>query len=144
MKRQQISYDSIVEDIKQCVQTFQEYDCIVGIARGGVIPATLFAYQLNLKDIYITQLSSYDKDNKHTTLFEKVPLNISDILNKKVLFVDDISDTGQTLNYIKQTYSKYTMDSKFYTCIYKVKSIFKPDYYGKIVNEDTWLDFPWE
>lgn len=139
-----ISYDNIVKPIQHYAPLFKDFDCIVGVARGGVIPATLFAYQLNIKDIYFTQLSSYDTNNKQSTLYEKVPLTVNNILDKKVLFVDDIADTGHTLNYIKQFYSRYTKESKFYTCIYKEKSTFKPDWYGEIVDNDTWVDFPWE
>lgn len=143
-ERRYISYDSILEPIQYHTRFFDDFDCIVGIARGGVIPATMFAYQLNIKDIYFTQLSSYDTNNRQSTLYEKIPLTVSYILDKRVLFVDDIADTGHTLNYINQFYSRYTKESVFYTCIYKEKSTFKPDYYGEIVDNDTWVDFPWE
>ena len=143
-ERRYICFDSIINHIDNYKCLSNSIDCIVGIARGGVIPATMFAYKLNIKEIYFTQLSSYDKDNKQTTLYEKVPLSVSHIIDKRVLFVDDIADTGHTLNHIKDFYSRYTKDSKFYTCVYKQKSTFKPDFYGEIVDDDTWVEFPWE
>ena len=139
-----ISYDDIVKDINDHIAPFKCIDCVVGIARGGVIPATVFAYKLNIKDIYFTQLSSYDSNNKQTSLYEKLPLSISHILNKNVLFVDDIADSGNTLNYINKVYSRYVKEAKFYTCVYKARSVFKPDFYGRAVDDYTWVNFPWE
>jgi len=81
-------------------------------------------------------------------------------LKKKILIVDDINDTGATLNWIKQDWRNsclpnqvdwnYVWGNNVRTAVltHNLSSNFKdPDYYVWEVNkseEDCWLVYPWE
>lgn len=137
-----------ITDIQDGVNRFTsnapKFDCIVGIARGGMIPAALLAYKLDIKDFHTIQLSSYDSNNKRGTLFEKSYLDVKSILNKNVLFVDDIADSGYTLRYIDNSYKRYTTQCWYFTCVKKPRSVFNPTFSGIVVDNESWVNFPWE
>jgi hypoxanthine phosphoribosyltransferase len=70
------------------------------------------------------------------------PISIS-VKEKKLLIVDDVADTGQSLVLVK----KYLKDEgaseiKIASIYYKPWSIVIPDYYQKETN--LWIIFPWE
>ncbi len=65
-------------------------DIIVGIARGGVIPAVMLAKRLNVKDMYCLKVR---KDEPRTVVAEV----FTDVNQKKILLVEDILDTGKSL-----------------------------------------------
>jgi len=134
----------IQDGVNQFACNAPKFDCIVGIARGGLIPAALLSYKLDIKDLYTIQLSSYDSNNKRGSIFEKSWLDVKSILNKNVLFVDDIADSGYTLRYVDNAYKRYTAQCSYFTCVKKPRSIFTPTFAGTIVNDESWVNFPWE
>jgi len=88
---------------------------IMGLPRGGMIPAVMLSHKLN------------------------VPFfGAGMILNKNVLVVDDICDTGETLNRLKQS-GCLTASIHF-----KSTSIVRPDFWYGIVGEEDWIVYPWE
>lgn len=89
---------------------------IYGIPRGGLIPALMLSYRLDLPLIL-------DKRN----------------ITDKTLIVDDIADTGETL----QKLLKGKEYGAIATVWYHPQSKVVPLYYVEIKG-DTWLIFPWE
>ncbi len=68
---------------------------------------------------------------------------------KRVLIVDDICDTGETFKKLKDELSKElpNLEVKFASLHYNTPAIFKPDWYGTLINkeiDDVWLVYPWE
>jgi len=123
----------------------KKVDYIIGIGRGGLIPATILGYQLN-KPIYNLGLSSYD-DKKRTDNINEYQSGIDfTALNRKktILIVDDLSDSGNSLHYAVEKYSWAVKRVYTATIFLKDKSEFKPDFYWDKVNSDTWIKFPWE
>jgi len=118
-------------------------DIIVGIARGGWIPARLLAdfygnrRTANIK-IEFYNNTSRASDNPIITqeISEKVE-------NKVVLIVDDVADSGKSLiaavEHIEEMGAKEIRTATLY---YKKHSIIKPEYY---INEtEAWIVYPWE
>ena len=65
-------------------------------------------------------------------------LNFLNYDRKKILIVDDISDSGQTLKYYKKAgYTTATLDVRSTT-------ITKPDYYVNWIDNADWIVYPWE
>ena len=74
-----------------------EVDVVVGIARGGVVPASMVAHQLGVP-LSVLRVNYRDDDNKPRTpaprLLEDVNFECAGL---GVLLVDDVSVTGATL-----------------------------------------------
>ena len=87
-------------------QTLPKVDAVIGISSGGITPATLVAYELNLP-LYTLAINYRAEDNKpqrqKPELLEPLPKN----LPKQLLLVDDVSVTGQTLKLAKGLLNKH-------------------------------------
>lgn len=116
---------------------------VIGIARGGLVPATIISYVLDIP-LVTCSVSSYDDTIKGELTIQD-DLNISKFTkDSKVLIVDDICDTGDTIHWI--TNKLTTSNIKHETaCIFtKKKHVEKLKFYGSVVSEDKWIVFPWE
>ena len=126
-----------------------EPDIIIGVSRGGLIPIRVLSDFLNNDNISVIRVKFYERSGKRgrTSKTRKEPTIIenttADIRNKKILVVDDVVESGRTLeivknNLIKRGPSKVLTSALFY----KRKSRPAPDFYAKIT--DKWIVFPWE
>ena len=126
---------------------------VVGIARGGLIPATLIAKHLNVREVISLGLKSYNDGDDYETR-EPVP-EVYQHINQcfqisrgtsRVLIVDDITDKGNTFNFISRYLHDMSMAINFYTAalFYKESSTYTPTYTHTEVPDDEWLVFPWE
>ena len=129
-------------------QTNDDFDCIIGIAKGGNIPATLISYELEVPTFKTIQIKSYGDDNERkSTIFSSGTLSLIDELNKynNVRLGDDLADSGKTLSEFHELYkfisNKVKVPNIKTACLYyKTKS----DYYASSTEEEVWLNFPWE
>lgn len=125
---------------------------VIGLSRGGLIPATIVANHLNVRNVYSIGLASYDLDpdnnihiHKHD-VYQQIPID-SPCMRKgeTVLIVDDISDKGATFQHVIQTYmARASCDYVTMSLFVKPETIHMPDYYHKSVSQDEWITFPWE
>lgn len=126
---------------------------IVGLSRGGLIPATYLShyFDIPLHTLHISLL-----DNHH---IESKSFLSNDAYNgKKILIVDDINDTGTTLYSLKKNWESYYNDGqwdklvwnnsvKFAVLIDNLSSDISVDYAGVEINKaenPEWCVFPWE
>jgi len=101
-----ISFNKISRELKKF--EFPPFDIVVGIARGGVVPAMLIAHQFDRELVLLT--FNYRDDTNQPRYDEPVFLsgNIKDIpKHKKILLVDDVSVSGKTLNAAKALLRDY-------------------------------------
>lgn len=127
-------------------------DVIISVSRGGLIPATLLAYKLNVRTLvnYAIQSYSDDTNSREDFIVDQSPTNslhfIEKFKDKKILVVDDLSDTGTTIEYIYHDLTKnYNFQNvKTATVCIKDDTRFVPDFYIQKYPSDTWLTFPWE
>src|SRR3990167_4686644 len=85
-----VTINSVVTKARQLVSAngrFEDIDFVVGMSRGGLIPAALIATEINkpLVAIYINK--------KDEIFFDREEW----IVGKNILFVDDVCRTGSTL-----------------------------------------------
>lgn len=143
MEKVDVGFETIsflVEELNRKINI--EYDYIVGVGRGGFIPATLLAYKQD-KKILAFGISTYD-DNLSNSDIGNIyqPLNIPEDC-KRVLVVDDICDTGNTFDIIRTLYSDKVQ--LFFSSLYvKQATEDKVNFYSTIVEDEVWLNFPWE
>ena len=88
-----LSFNEISKRINKLVLT--NFDLVVGIADGGTVPASLIAYELGV-DLKMIKINYRDNNNK-PIYNEPVILSQENIIDKKVLLVDDVSVSGKTL-----------------------------------------------
>lgn len=108
----------------------KEFEFIVGLTRGGSVLATALSYSLNVPVKYV---SPDDSD------FFKF------LYWHQCLIVDDINDTGKTLEKVKLYMSSF--DHYYLTIFNKKTSISKVDYFAREIKEEDnnkWIQFPWE
>lgn len=118
-------------------------EVIVGVSRGGWPPARIMSDLLENPRVANMRVEFY-KDigvrSKKPRITQPVT---SEVTGKRVLVVDDVSDTGHSLkvvvSHLKRRGAKEVKVSTLYM---KPHSIFRPDFYAKTTSK--WIIFPWE
>jgi len=138
------SYENFRSDTKQLIVEVESFEAeaIVGIARGGLTLSHCMAEGLNLREVQTIRTELYDGDCKRQdiSLF-----GVCDFKNvKRVIVLDDIADSGETLKaimeYLESNFEE--IEFKSATLFYKKTSIYKPDFW---INEaKEWIEFFWE
>ncbi|MCW4034381.1 MAG: phosphoribosyltransferase [Candidatus Bathyarchaeota archaeon] len=118
-------------------------DTIVGVSRGGWVPARILSDLLENSNITNVATEFYvgiAQTKQEPTITQ--PISIS-VKGKKVLVVDDIADTGKSLKHVTAHLAEHgASEVKVATIYYKPLSIVLPDYYEK--QTSSWVVFPWE
>ena len=109
---------------------------LVGVARGGLIPATLVAHKLGLRRIVSLGLMSYeDGAEAHQGAMKAYGPTLDDA----AIVIDDIIDSGRTLEAVRQRYPKAVVAA----LVDKTEGAS-----GVISGRQTpmgeWVEFPWE
>ncbi len=141
--KQYYDYTNFRDDTKQLIERVKDFkaEAIVAIARGGYTLSHAMAEGLGIRDIQSIRTELYDKESKREilSLFGSCDFKV-----KKVLIIDDIADSGETLAYIMKYLQKNFPDITFKsaTLFYKKTSIYEPDFW---INEaNVWIEFFWE
>ncbi|MGC4932382.1 phosphoribosyltransferase [Gordonia sp. DT30] len=130
---QQVADDGFVPDI------------ILGIARGGLIPAGAIAYALDCKLMISLNVTFYTGIGE--TLAEPVMLpsllESSGLRDQKVLVVDDVADSGKTLALVDDFCRQQGRVAEVRNAVIyqKPHTITRPDYCWRTTAR--WIDFPW-
>lgn len=139
--------DLIVELEIQIKKSKKKYDLIIGINRGGLVPSVMMSHRLNVPHGVHTVHSYQGTEKKEL----KTDLYISMIglikAHHNILLVDDISDSGESLKAALKSIRKKDSDAvnmDIATLHYKPKAIVKPNYFGKEIEDDVWVMYPWE
>ncbi len=125
------------------IESGYEPDIIVAISRGGFDPARILCDQLSIRRLASLQVEFYSgvKDTAEKPRIVS-PLN-ADINGQKVLVVDDVSDTGDSLMLAKEhILTKRPGDLRVATLHIKPWTKFRPDYHA--AETKAWIVYPWE
>ncbi len=120
----------------------QDFDAIVGVARGGLCLSHCVAEGLNIRNVQTLRTELYDGSSKRKEIYLFGSCDFSDV--KKVLVVDDIADSGETLqavmDYLEINFKNVEFQSA--TLFYKKSSSYEPHFW---INEaKNWIEFFWE
>lgn len=123
---------------------------IIPIARGGLIPATMLSHELGIPIRHVLNVKTYtDKKRNASGVYAEDMLNLGREEIAGAVFIDDIIDTGTTIEFINATYP----DAVFAALIGKPKGMDRVGHKGLDVlthlpiikvPDDTWVEFPWE
>ena len=120
-----------------------EPDVIVGVSRGGWIPARIMSDLLETPKLANVTAEFYvgvAETKREPTITQPVSVSVKD---KKVLVVDDVADTGESLKHVNlHLKNQGASEIKIATIYYKPWSITVPHYYEKETR--CWIVFPWE
>ena len=121
-------------------------DLVIAIARGGYVPARLLCDFLDVHDLLSIQILHWGKAAEITAVAHvKYPYEVN-LQGKKVLLVDDIVDTGDSVivarDYILSKWRPSMLKIAAMQWISPVAKI-KPDYYVEEVKEWVWYQYPW-
>jgi hypoxanthine phosphoribosyltransferase len=136
-------YKMLLEQSEKICKSRYQPDIIVGIARGGIIPANILSDLLKINKVAIIRIEFYEGIAK-----QRIQPILTHTLNvavdgKRILIVDDVSDSGQSLKIVKQHLTeKGAMEIKIATLYAKPTTQTLPDYFEK--TTDCWIVFPWE
>src|SRR5690625_1783513 len=113
---------------------------IVAITRGGMVPACLIALELIIRIVDTISIRSYDHQTQARAeiLKEPDPARIGD--GAGVLIIDDLVDSGRTLEVVRSRYPA----AHFATVYAKPKGKPMVDSHITEVSQDTWIFFPWD
>ena len=118
-------------------------DVIIGVSRGGWAPARVLSDLLENPEIANVKVEFYlgvDERRKEPIITQSVSVKVK---FKRVLVVDDVSDTGRSLRLVKDYLLKEGVRNlKTATLYHKPWSVTLPDFYEKTTR--NWIIFPWE
>ena len=134
-RKEYINY--LIADLtRQIIKSDIKFDVVVGIANGGLHISIPIAKSLQLphKSVRIQTYGS----NKTKTHIKVENIDYIPQLFKNPLLVDDIVDTGATI----ELYKEYFGPATIATLYCKNSSNIIPDFYVRKTNQ--WIEFPWE
>jgi hypothetical protein len=136
-------YDLCVKISHDVVRSEFKPDAIVAVGRGGWIPARIISDFLNIRELYSVKAEHWDVAETKDDAVITQPINVN-IKDKKILVIDDVADTGKTLNVvINHLLKSGAREIKSAVLQYKKTSEFIPDFSGEILKRWVWIVYPW-
>ncbi|MBE9862526.1 phosphoribosyltransferase [Campylobacter concisus] len=139
------SYDEFAVDAKKMAKDIKdEFDpeVILAVARGGLTLGHSLAVALENRNLFTLNSIHYEDTNKLDTI---QIFNVPDLSKyTKILLVDDIIDSGESMVEIKRELLKRypNLDIKIATVFYKEKALLLPEF--KVKEAHDWVEFFWD
>ena len=136
-----ITWERIHQDCKMLAARLHavgKWKRIVGVARGGLIPAAIIARELSVKLVDTVCVTSYTvRTQGEATVLKEVH---SEDQGRDWLIVDDLVDTGKTAQVVRGL-----LPNAYFATVYS-KPEGRPyvDTYVMEMTQDTWILFPWD
>ncbi len=113
---------------------------VVAITRGGMAPAMIVARELDIRTVDTISVKSYDNQDQSEATVLKSPDATLMGDGTGILVVDDLVDSGRTLELVRKLYPK----AHFATVYAKPKGRPQVETFVTEVSQDTWIFFPWD
>jgi adenine/guanine phosphoribosyltransferase-like PRPP-binding protein len=134
-----ISWEQLHRDSKALawrLVEMQTWTGIVAITRGGLVPASIIARELEIRLVDTVCISSYERRRQGEIKVLKTP----DTDGGGWLLIDDLVDTGKTAGVVRDMLSK----AHFATVYAKPAGRPLVDTFITEVSQETWILFPWD
>ena len=138
------SYEEFKVDVNHLAKEIKPYnpDVILAVARGGMTLGHFLAEALEMRALYSINSIHYEETHKLDTINI---FNIPDLSKaKRVVIVDDIIDSGETMIEIKRVLGEKfpETDFKVASVFYKEKALLRPDFAARDTTD--WIEFFWD
>ncbi len=119
-------------------------DIVIAIGRGGYVPARLLCDCLDIMALTSIKIEHYlSGASRQEQAVVRYPLK-ADIRGQRVLLVDDVNDTGDTLDVaIEHLQTFHPGEIRTAVMHHKTTTSFIVDYYARKVIKWRWLIYPW-
>lgn len=136
------SYD-INSLVHQITGSGKFYDYVVGVVRGGAIPAVCLSHRLGIP------MRTVSWSTFHNDQMREYAMDIAeDVANgKSILIVDDILDSGRTIKELMKDWECDRNKVGIAVLLYNIEQELRPDFYGRTIDRRTdkdWINFWWE
>lgn len=122
-----------------------DIDLIIGIARGGLVPAVSLSHRLNVPDLLMLGVRRNLSDDSYPPRGEPsiVTVDETQVSGRELVLIDDIVGDGATMRLAVSEVQRHN-PKKIITAslVLNVEATFQPDFY--ILSVDDWVVFPWE
>ena len=125
------------------VESGYQPDLVLAIARGGLLPGAAVAYALDCHNVVTVNVEFYTGLDERLEVPMMLPpvLDVTDIAGSTALIVDDVADTGKTLDLVQEFCAGHVAEVRCAVLYEKARSQVAADYvWGRT---DRWVDFPW-
>jgi hypoxanthine phosphoribosyltransferase len=146
-ERETMTWDHLGEGARELAQTIHDDgyrpDIVLAIARGGLLVGGAVAYALGVKNTFAMNVEFYtgvDERLDMPMILPPVPALV-DFEETQVLVVDDVADTGATLELVKEFCAGKVGEVRCAVLYEKPQSTVRCDYVWRLT--DRWIDFPW-
>ena len=147
-----VSWDQLHRDARALAWRLQGqgpdngyWKAVVAITRGGMAPAMIVARELDIRTVDTVSVKSYHSgggkaDQRREAQVLKSP--DADLVGDGtgVLIIDDLVDSGKTLELVRSLYPK----AHVATVYAKPQGRPQVDTFITEVSQDTWIFFPWD
>jgi len=138
-KKYYVSWDNLQREARRLARRLMpadQWQGIIGVSRGGLVPAALLARELGIRYVDTVCISSYDHEHQR----ELRVLKAAPGDGEGFIVVDDLVDTGSTARAIREMYPK----ARFVTIFAKPMGRELVDDYVMEIPQDTWIEQPWD
>ena len=138
-----VSWDQLHRDARALAWRLQDtgsWKAVVAITRGGMAPAMIVARELDIRTVDTISVKSYNHQTQSAPEVIKFP--DPDVVKdgEGVLIVDDLVDTGRTLEIVREKLPR----AHVATVYAKPLGRDQVDTFVTEVSQDTWIFFPWD
>ncbi len=145
--KQYLSWEQVEAMVAElAARSHEHYDVLLAVTRGGLVPAGLLAYHLDIRNILVAAVQFYSGVARRTEQPTFLQFPADPFLHgQRVLIVDDIWDSGKTISAVKERV--HAAGGIPITAVLHYKpaaSLFDdcPDYY--VETTSAWIVYPWE
>ena len=146
VEKQRVSWDEIGKMVGTLAEQVRgEYDLMLAITRGGLVPAGLLAYRLEIRNILVAAVEFYNDDRVlgDTPTFLQFPAD-PQLRGQRILVVDEVWDSGTTIMSVIERIQQAGGDPTTAVLHYKPGNSVvdaTPDFF--VEETGAWILYPW-
>lgn len=141
-------FDNIIENIAKSIENHTtSFDLILTVARGGLMPGVALSHRLGIRQVETIKITRTSDDSRNAKFIKPSfsHFDFSMLENKTVLIIEDIIDTGESMNFLVNRLNQVPNCSFTIATMVKRPNIsltYPITHCG--IELSNWVVFPWE